>query len=80
MRDQLLAAGLTPSTYRGIDGLYGRDDLAGLNFAEYPSILIECGNTKNAEEAAAMETADGQADYAAAITQGIVDYLSTKRS
>jgi N-acetylmuramoyl-L-alanine amidase len=29
MRDQLLAAGFTPSTYRGSDGLYGRADPAG---------------------------------------------------
>jgi N-acetylmuramoyl-L-alanine amidase len=38
-----------PSTYRGSDGLYGSADLAGLNLAQYPSVLIEMGN---AEEAA----------------------------
>ena len=43
MRDQLVAAGMQPSTYRGTDGLYGRADLAGLNLAQYPSILIEDG-------------------------------------
>jgi hypothetical protein len=36
-------------TIRGSDGLYGRADLAGLNLAQYRSILIEMGN---AEEAA----------------------------
>ena len=53
MRDQLVAAGMQPSTYRGTDGLYGRSDLAGLNLAQYPSILIEMGNMKNAADVAA---------------------------
>ena len=61
MRDALLAAGLHASNYRGTDGLYGRDDLAGLNLAQYPSILIECGNMKNPDEAASMESPAGRA-------------------
>ena len=79
MRDSLIAAGLQPSNYRGTDGLFGRDDLAGLNFAQYPSILIECGNMKNPEEAASMESPAGQARYATAITKGIVAYLTATR-
>jgi N-acetylmuramoyl-L-alanine amidase len=75
MRDQMVAAGLTPSTYIGSNGLYGRSDLTGLNLAEYPSILVECGNMKNAQEAAAMATPQGQQTYANAIAQGIVTYL-----
>ena len=78
MRDSLVAAGLTKSTYIGSDGLYGRADLAGLNLAQYPAILVELGNMRNADEAAAMESPDGRARYAAAVTQGIVAYLSTK--
>lgn len=79
MRDSLIAAGLQPSNYRGTDGLFGRDDLAGLNFAQYPSILIECGNMKNREEAASMESPAGQARYTTAITKGIVAYLTATR-
>jgi N-acetylmuramoyl-L-alanine amidase len=78
MRDSLVAAGLTKSTYIGSDGLYGRADLAGLNLAQYPAILVELGNMRNADEAAQMESPDGRARYAAAVTQGIVAYLSTK--
>jgi N-acetylmuramoyl-L-alanine amidase len=78
MRDSLVAAGLTKSTYIGSDGLYGRADLAGLNLAQYPAILVELGNMKNADEAAQMESPDGRARYARAVTQGIVAYLSTK--
>lgn len=75
MRDALVQAGLQPSNYIGSDGLYGRDDLAGLNLAEYPAILVELGNMKNADEAARMESADGRARYAAAVVQGIAAYL-----
>ena len=41
MRDQLQASGIPPANYIGQDGLYGRADLAGLNLAQYPSILVE---------------------------------------
>jgi N-acetylmuramoyl-L-alanine amidase len=76
MRDQLVAGGLQPSTYRGNDGLYGRADLAGLNLAQYPAILIEMGNMKNRDDAAVLESPDGRARYAAAVVSGITAYLS----
>jgi N-acetylmuramoyl-L-alanine amidase len=79
MRDSLVASGLTPSTYVGSDGLYGRADLAGLNLADYPAVLVEVGNMRNADEAAAMETADGRQRYADAITAGIVAYLADRQ-
>jgi N-acetylmuramoyl-L-alanine amidase len=78
MRDALVASGLRESNYIGSQGLYGRADLAGLNLAQYPAILVELGNMKNAEGAAQMESADGRTKYAAAVTQGIVGYLSAK--
>jgi N-acetylmuramoyl-L-alanine amidase len=78
MRDALVAAGLPESNYIGSQGLYGRADLAGLNFAQYPAVLVELGNMKNAGDAAQMESADGRAKYAVAVTQGIVSYLSAK--
>ncbi|OBG41499.1 Rv3717 family N-acetylmuramoyl-L-alanine amidase [Mycobacterium sp. E3198] len=78
MRDALVQAGFHPSTYIGSDGLYGRADLAGLNLADYPAVLVELGNMKNAEEAARMESPDGRARYAAAVTQGIVAFLNAK--
>ena len=59
MRDTMIAAGLRPSTAIGSNGLYGRTDLAGLELAEYPAVLVETGNMRNADEAAQMETAEG---------------------
>jgi len=79
MRDSLIAAGLQPSTYIGSNGLNGRADLAGLNFADYPAVLVETGNMRNADEAAAMETVEGRQRYADAITAGIVAYLAQKQ-
>ena len=76
MRDTMIAAGLQPSTYIGSNGLYGRPDLAGLNLAEYPAVLVETGNMRNADEAAQMETAEGRQRYADAITAGIVAFLT----
>jgi N-acetylmuramoyl-L-alanine amidase len=78
MRDSLLASGLQPSTYIGSDGLYGRADLAGLNLAQYPAVLVELGNMKNGDDAAQMQSADGRAKYATAVTAGVVAYLSGK--
>ena len=80
MVDALAAAGLQPSTYIGSNGLYGRADLAGLNLAEYPAILVELGDMKNSDDAARMESVDGRAAYAAAVVQGVVAYLSGKAS
>jgi N-acetylmuramoyl-L-alanine amidase len=76
MRDSMTAAGLQPSSYIGSDGLYGRADLAGLNLAEYPAVLVDTGNMRNAGEATLMETVDGRQRYADAITAGIVAFLT----
>ena len=76
IRDALAGAGFPESSYLGSDGLFGRADLAGLNLAEYPAVLVELGNMRNAQDAALLESADGRAQYAAAVTGGIVAYLS----
>jgi len=75
IRDFLSSAGFNRSDYVGSDGLYGRADLAGLNFAQYPAVLVELGNMRNPEDSATMETVEGRARYAQAVTNGIVAYL-----
>ncbi|ORW95062.1 Rv3717 family N-acetylmuramoyl-L-alanine amidase [Mycolicibacter terrae] len=75
IRDSLAAAGIPESNYLGADGLYGRSDLAGLNLAEYPAVLVELGNMRNADDAALLESPDGRARYAAAVTAGIIAFL-----
>jgi N-acetylmuramoyl-L-alanine amidase len=76
MRDALASSGLAESTYIGSDGLYGRADLAGLNLAEYPAVLIELGNMRNADDAARMTSEQGRAEYAAGVVRGITAYLA----
>ncbi|OHU97044.1 Rv3717 family N-acetylmuramoyl-L-alanine amidase [Mycobacterium talmoniae] len=78
MRDQLQAAGIPPATYIGQNGLYGRSDLAGLNLAQYPSVLVELGNMKNPIDSGLMETEAGRQKYANAVVQGIAGFLGTQ--
>jgi N-acetylmuramoyl-L-alanine amidase len=78
VRDQLQASGIPPSNYIGTGGLYGRADLAGLNLAQYPAILIELGNMKNPADSALIESPDGRAKYAAAVVDGIAGYLGSR--
>ena len=78
MRDQLVASGIPAANYIGSDGLDARSDIAGLNLAQYPSILIECGNMKNPADSALMKTPEGQQKYADAVVRGIVAFLSTQ--
>jgi N-acetylmuramoyl-L-alanine amidase len=75
MRDQMQASGIPPATYIGQDGLYGRSDLAGLNLAQYPSVLVECGNMKNPVDSALMESPEGRQKYADAVVKGIAGFL-----
>jgi N-acetylmuramoyl-L-alanine amidase len=75
MRDQLAASGIPPSNYIGQNGLYGRSDLAGLNLAQYPAILVELGNMKNPADSALMETPTGKQKYADAVVRGIAGFL-----
>ncbi|HME47705.1 MAG TPA: Rv3717 family N-acetylmuramoyl-L-alanine amidase [Mycobacterium sp.] len=78
VRDQLQNSGVPPANYIGTDGLYGRADLAGLNLAQYPAVLIELGNMKNPADSAVMTTTEGRQKYAAAVVQGIAGFLGTQ--
>ncbi len=77
MRDQLQASGLVPSTYIGDAGLNPRADIAGLNLAQFPSILVELGNMKNPADSALMKTPEGRQKYADAVVRGIAAFLAT---
>ncbi len=78
MRDQLAGSGIPPANYIGQNGLYGRSDLAGLNLAQYPSVLIELGNMKNPVDSALMESPSGRQKYADAVTKGVTGFLATQ--
>jgi N-acetylmuramoyl-L-alanine amidase len=69
--------GMPISTYDGTDGLAPRDDLAGLNLTTVPKVLIECGNMRNATDAALLTSSDFQRQAALALAQAITTYLSS---
>ena len=75
IRDAMRAGGFHDSDYIGHDGLSPRVDLAGLNLATRPTVLVECANMRNAGEAALVSSPAGRDRYAAAITAGILAFL-----
>ncbi|MBR7827072.1 N-acetylmuramoyl-L-alanine amidase [Actinospica sp. MGRD01-02] len=74
----LAESGETPATYIGDDGYETRSDLAGLNLSTVPKVLVECGNMKNPGDIALMESSAGRAKLAAAIADGIIDFLENR--
>lgn len=78
MRQQLAGSGIPPATYIGTDGLNPRSDIAGLNLAQYPSILVELGNMKNPVDSTLMSSAEGRQKYADAVVRGVVAFLQTQ--
>ncbi len=59
-------------------GLYPRSDLAGLNLAQYPSVLVELGNMKNPADAGLITTPEGRQKYADAVVRGIAGFLGAQ--
>jgi N-acetylmuramoyl-L-alanine amidase len=78
MRDQLDASGIPPSNYIGSGGLNPRSDIAGLNLAQFPSILVELGNMKNPADTALITTPEGRQKYADAVVRGIAGFLGSQ--
>jgi N-acetylmuramoyl-L-alanine amidase len=79
LRGRFLAVTHMPeSTYDGVDGINHRDDLAGLNLTTVPKVLIECGNMRNATDAAMLVTSSFQQLAAKAMAEAITRFL-TKR-
>lgn len=75
MRDQLQGSGIPPANYIGDAGLDARSDIAGLNLAQFPSILVELGNMKNPVDSGLMKTPEGRQKYADAVVRGIANFL-----
>jgi N-acetylmuramoyl-L-alanine amidase len=76
VRTAFLSTGMPISTYDGTDGVVYRDDLAGLNLTMVPKVLIECGNMRNATDAALLVTPAFQQAAAAALASAITAFLT----
>ncbi|MCB7135468.1 N-acetylmuramoyl-L-alanine amidase [Cellulosimicrobium marinum] len=67
----LADAGFAPSS--AYDGAVSRrSDLATLNHAQRPAVMVELGEMRHPEEGALMETAAGRQRYADALADGLV--------
>ncbi|WP_369801719.1 N-acetylmuramoyl-L-alanine amidase [Nocardia sp. BMG51109] len=76
VRDAYLQAGFPAATYAGaVDGLQTRHDIAGPALTQVPDVFLEMGNGANAEDAALLESQDGQLRHAVAIATGVAGYL-----
>lgn len=67
------------ANYLGGKGLTIRDDLGGLNLTRVPKVFIECGNMRNAHDAAALTNAAWRQQAAQGIADGITAFLEGKR-
>ncbi|MFG1709546.1 N-acetylmuramoyl-L-alanine amidase [Nonomuraea sp. M3C6] len=63
------------STYIGRNALDYRNDLGGLNLSTVPKIFIECGNMRNAAEAAKFQDPKFRQRVAVALANGLQHYL-----
>lgn len=72
----LSGTGMPISTYDGTNGVAPRSDLAGLNLATEPKVLIECGNMRNATDAAMLSSESFQRAAALSLAQAITTYLT----
>jgi N-acetylmuramoyl-L-alanine amidase len=77
-REALVQAGVPPANYIGEDGLDERSDLAGLNLARVPAVLVELGNMREPEEAARLETQSYRRRLADALAGGIISFLRAR--
>lgn len=72
--------GMPISTYDGTNGVSYRPDLAGLNLTTEPKVLIECGNMRNATDAAMLVSLSFQQAAASAMTSAIVGFVHAEQS
>ena len=71
----LRGAGLTPSTIFGANPV-PRSDLATLNFAKVPAVMVELGEMRNPQDAQRLSNPQGQQQYASGLAKGIISFLS----
>ncbi|WP_455359421.1 N-acetylmuramoyl-L-alanine amidase [Streptomyces sp. SYSU K21746] len=71
------ATGSAPSNYvGGGTGLDVRKDLGGLNLSTVPKVFVECGNMRDAKDAALLTSPEWRQKAAQGIADGIADYLA----
>ncbi|WEH18381.1 N-acetylmuramoyl-L-alanine amidase [Streptomyces sp. VNUA24] len=70
------ATGSAPSNYVGDGtGIVTRTDLGGLNLSTVPKVFIECGNMRDAKDAARLTSGPWRQKAARGISDGIASFL-----
>jgi N-acetylmuramoyl-L-alanine amidase len=64
------------SDYVGVRGLDVRTDLGGLNLSTVPKVFIECGNMRNASDAARLTSPRFRERIAVALAAGFTAFLN----
>ena len=78
LRATFLRTGMPISTYDGQNGIQPRNDLGGTNLSKVPKVFLECGNMRNATDAALLTSPRWQRRAAVAIAKGMVAFLSRR--
>jgi N-acetylmuramoyl-L-alanine amidase len=79
LRNSFLAGTGEPvSSYDGVNGIQPRDDLGGINLTTVPKVFIECANMRNATDAALVVSPAWQQRAAAALDNGITEFLRSR--
>ncbi|MFD4572624.1 N-acetylmuramoyl-L-alanine amidase [Streptomyces sp. NPDC058417] len=70
------ATSTEPSNYVGNgDGIVTRTDLGGLNLSTVPKVFVECGNMRDAKDAALLTSGAWRQRAAQGLSDGIVEFL-----
>lgn len=77
IRDNYRArTGIPPANYIGTDGINTRGDMGGLNLSVVPKVLVECGNMRNAGDAAMMTNPTYRERMAEGLAAGLAAFLA----
>jgi N-acetylmuramoyl-L-alanine amidase len=77
IRDNYRArTGIPTSNYIGTNGINPRSDMGGLNLSTVPKVLLECGNMRNAGDAAMETNPTDRQRMAEGIAAGLAAYLA----
>ncbi|HZN18942.1 MAG TPA: N-acetylmuramoyl-L-alanine amidase [Micromonosporaceae bacterium] len=74
VRDELRRVA-PPANYIGEGGINTRDDMGGLNLSRVPKVMVECGNMRNARDAARMKDPAFRERVAAALAAALTRFV-----
>jgi N-acetylmuramoyl-L-alanine amidase len=74
VRDALVLAGFSTSTYRGVEGIDVRMDLGTLNWSAVPAVVVETHNMHDRVEGPHMRTPEARTRVVEALATAVVEF------